>query len=121
MAERLPYGYRRYTAAFLRQEREWESYDLAMFDHLNGFEPITTKRQTGLRWQETRLRIFARDNSTCRYCGEVDYPLECDHVVPVSRGGSSEDSNLVAACFLCNRSKRDLLIVEWRPDLVLQS
>lgn len=65
-------------------------------------------------WMKTRERIFMRDDYTCAYCDERGGRLECDHVVPVSRGGSNSDDNLVTACFYCNRSKRDKLLGEWR-------
>lgn len=65
-------------------------------------------------WRVIRSRIFKRDNYTCQYCGEHGKKLECDHVIPVSRGGSHADENLVTACFACNRSKRDKLVSEWR-------
>lgn len=71
-------------------------------------------RQSPLEWFETRTRIFHRDDFTCAYCGERGGRLECDHVVPVSRGGSNDDANLVTACMPCNRSKRDKLLSEWR-------
>ena len=66
-------------------------------------------------WNLIRSRIFKRDDYTCQYCGERGKRLECDHVIPVARGGHHEDSNLVAACFACNRSKHDKLVREWRP------
>lgn len=65
-------------------------------------------------WSVIRSRIFKRDDYTCQYCGERGKKLECDHVVPVSRGGAHSDDNLVTACFSCNRSKRDKLVSEWR-------
>ena len=65
-------------------------------------------------WARIRSYVFARDNYTCVYCGVRGVKLECDHVVPVSRGGGNEDSNLATACFSCNRSKRDKLVSEWR-------
>lgn len=65
-------------------------------------------------WAHIRLRIFERDDYTCRYCGERGGKLECDHVVPVAKGGSHEDDNLVTACFGCNRSKRDKTVEEWK-------
>jgi hypothetical protein len=64
-------------------------------------------------WQSLRAAIFRRDNYTCQYCGAAGARLECDHVVPVSRGGSNDESNLVTACFTCNRSKRDKTLAEW--------
>jgi len=66
-------------------------------------------------WKAIRERIFARDDYTCQYCGERGKKLECDHVHPVSKGGTHTDNNLVTACFSCNRSKRDKLINEWSP------
>ena len=65
-------------------------------------------------WRVIRDRIFKRDDYTCQYCGERGMRLECDHVIPVSRGGVHADDNLVTACFACNRSKRDKLVSEWR-------
>ena len=76
----------------------------------------TPERPMGHEWRVIRERIFARDDYTCRYCGARGGRLECDHVHPVSRGGSHEDDNLVTACFSCNRSKRDKLVSEWRAS-----
>lgn len=42
----------------------------------------------------------------CVYCGGPAPTV--DHIVPVSKGGTSEWSNLAAACKSCNSSKRDL-------------
>lgn len=65
-------------------------------------------------WAVIRARIFQRDNYTCQYCGASACRLECDHVIPVARGGAHADDNLATACFPCNRSKRDKLLTEWR-------
>jgi HNH endonuclease len=64
-------------------------------------------------WNELRSIIFARDNYTCRYCGVRGGNLECDHITPVSLSGSSELSNLVTACYSCNRSKGNKTLEEW--------
>lgn len=70
-------------------------------------------RPSGQEWVTLRGEIFKRDDFTCQYCGERGERLECDHVVPVSRGGASDPDNLTTACFACNRSKRDKLVSEW--------
>jgi len=67
-------------------------------------------------WKVIRNRIFKRDDYTCQYCGERGKKLECDHVIPVARGGHHDDNNLVTACFTCNRSKRDKLVTEWKAN-----
>lgn len=71
-------------------------------------------------WLQIRISVLERDNYTCRYCGENKPEfIECDHVIPLSRGGLSTDDNLVAACRTCNRSKSDKLLSEWKPGMVL--
>jgi 5-methylcytosine-specific restriction endonuclease McrA len=55
-----------------------------------------------------RLQIFARDGHRCVKCG-AQPPLELDHIMPVSRGGSSDPENLQSLCVPCNREKRDSL------------
>lgn len=48
-------------------------------------------------------------NDPCSYCGGQAGTV--DHIVPVSKGGTSEWDNLTAACLSCNSSKHtsDLL------------
>ena len=50
------------------------------------------------RWQLLRLRIFERDNWRCVRCGKAGR-LECDHIVPLERGGAPYDpANLQTLC-----------------------
>ncbi len=58
-------------------------------------------------WAEIRGQIFERDDYICQYCGKRGGRIECDHRVPLSRGGSNEDDNLATACLPCNRRKGD--------------
>lgn len=71
-----------------------------------------SKRLPAPNWGSTRQRIFERDGYACTYCGAIEY-LECDHIVPVAKGGGHEDANLTTACRSCNRAKRDLMPEEW--------
>lgn len=52
----------------------------------------------------TRNRIYKRDNHQCVYCGS-NKNLTLDHVIPKSRGGTNEWTNLVTSCFKCNLKK----------------
>jgi len=63
------------------------------------------RRKLGVRF--SRANVYARDRSTCQYCG-VDFPparLTYDHVVPRSRGGKTSWTNIVTCCVECNRAK----------------
>ncbi len=59
----------------------------------------------------TRRNIFFRDRNRCQYCGKVfvQRDLNLDHVVPLSRGGHSEWTNVVTACVPCNSKKGNRL------------
>lgn len=63
-------------------------------------------RIVGTDLQRLRKQIFARDNYICAYCGKRGGSLELDHILPLSRGGTDDDSNLTTACVKCNRQKR---------------
>ncbi len=65
----------------------------------------------------------------CYYCGRTEGPQGCnvydgcrhphhdrlhvDHVVPLSRGGSDTEDNVVIACSSCNLSKGSKLLCAW--------
>lgn len=55
----------------------------------------------------TRANIYLRDDHTCQYCAEQFRPdeLTFDHVVPAARGGTKSWTNIVSACYPCNRRK----------------
>ena len=63
------------------------------------------------RRQVTNTFLFARDGYRCQFChrgqGELRH-RECltrDHLVPLSRGGDNEWTNVVTACSSCNTRK----------------
>ena len=51
-----------------------------------------------------RFEVFKRYLYVCQICGSKDR-LEIDHIVPVSKGGSDDPSNLQPLCYPCNRGK----------------
>jgi len=63
------------------------------------------------RRQVTNTFLFARDDYQCQYCGRRQSELKPresltrDHLIPMSRGGTNEWSNVVTACSPCNTKK----------------
>ncbi len=59
----------------------------------------------------SRKNIFLRDDFTCQYCGHKfdAKSLTCDHIIPRSRGGTTEWTNIVTSCIHCNLKKGDKL------------
>ena len=94
-------------------------------------------RQPEALWQQTRQRVWQRDQGRCQgpYCRtqpQGSLPLtqaHIDHIVELCRGGSNADSNLRTLCRRChvlraNLSHRGLIApalrdavipADWRP------
>src|SRR5258708_16498057 len=57
---------------------------------------------------------YERQKGRCYYCKcTLPKQYHVDHVIPLSRGGSNDPSNLVIACRRCNESKHNKLLHEW--------
>lgn len=54
---------------------------------------------------EIREYLLEKWGRQCAYCGAEEVPLEIDHLVPRSRGGTDRVSNLTIACHTCNQEK----------------
>ncbi|HTL94841.1 MAG TPA: HNH endonuclease [Gemmatimonadaceae bacterium] len=63
------------------------------------------------RRQVTNTFLFARDRYRCQYCGRTAAELRPresltrDHLIPMSRGGTNDWTNVVTACSPCNTRK----------------
>lgn len=55
----------------------------------------------------TRQNVLHRDNYTCQYCGVARQNLTIDHIIPKSKGGTDDWTNIVTACNKCNTKKGD--------------
>lgn len=80
-------------------------------DYLN-----STQGQRSLMTSGLRTFIKKRDNYKCCTCrnGIVNEPnllLEIDHILPISKGGLTNEENLQTLCWRCNRSKGSKIIV----------
>lgn len=106
-----------------KMDKEQEERSCIIFGHLCPVffvnEPFTeTKEMRRVSRnipREIMLRIVRRDNYTCQICGKhlKDDEMEFDHIIPISKGGSSEENNIRLTCFKCNRSKSNK-----KPDFV---
>lgn len=57
--------------------------------------------------------VAVREGRACTYCGDTKGPFDFDHILPVSRGGLNDASNLTLACATRNRSKGGRTLREW--------
>ena len=100
------------------------SQELIKFDPqamVNG-EINSKEYQQGTLYQyEVREYLLEKWNRTCAYCGVQDVPLEVEHIVPKSKGGSNRVSNLALACHRCNQKKGNQDVKDFlkrKPELL---
>ncbi|GJL53946.1 MAG: hypothetical protein NPIRA02_10780 [Nitrospirales bacterium] len=68
---------------------------------------LANKNGFGNRYisQELKQKVWENFQGKCAYCESLER-IEYDHIIPVSKGGSSEIDNLQLLCRPCNRKKR---------------
>ena len=70
-------------------------------------------QQGELAGYEVRAYLLQKWERTCAYCGATGVPLQVEHIVPRSRGGSDRVSNLCLACGSCNQTKGNRTAAEF--------
>lgn len=88
-----------------------------------------TKRKRHSVSSKTLIRLVTAQQRRCYYCeremfvvkaprfDRADARATTEHVVPVSRGGTNDPANIMAACRRCNAEKGGLLVSEWLAAL----
>jgi 5-methylcytosine-specific restriction endonuclease McrA len=67
-------------------------------------------QQGTLQGVEVRQYLLDKWGRKCAYCDKTDVPLQIEHVIPKSNGGTNKISNLTLACESCNQKKGSLSI-----------
>ena len=92
------------------------SQELVRFD----MQKLENPEISGIEYQQGTLAgyeikeyLLEKCGRACRYCKKQNVPLEVEHIIPRSRGGSDRVSNLTIACTPCNREKNDQTAAEF--------
>jgi len=101
------------TAAWERRFRRLApipalSMELVRFD----MQKMQNPEISGVEYQQGTLQgyeikeyLLANFGRTCAYCDAADRPLETEHIVARTNGGSDRVTNLTLACRPCNQKK----------------
>jgi 5-methylcytosine-specific restriction endonuclease McrA len=84
---------------------------------------------SGIEYQQGTLQgyhvkeyLLEKWGRKCSYKGETNVPLETEHIIPTSRGGTNRISNLTIACHKCNQDKDNKTAAEFGyPNIQLQA
>lgn len=82
----------------------------------NYYKHVVNKRNVP---NSLRISVFERDKFKCVYCGcgaKDGAVLNVDHIIPVSKGGSNESTNLQTLCRACNNGKADRIMPNDAPS-----
>ncbi|MHB1524928.1 MAG: RNA-guided endonuclease IscB [Candidatus Dormibacteria bacterium] len=117
------------TMSMLAKLRQWAAVhaihlELVRFD----MQQMQNPEVSGVEYQqgtlagfEVREYLLHKFDRRCAYCGAAgvgpgSVPLNMDHIVPRSRGGSNRVSNLTLACVPCNEAKGNQAMAEWLAE-----
>lgn len=115
---------------------DWQEVSRMISDHPSGYirtpslkiaipEVIALKTFDGLPKSEvkfTRRNIYEHYHHSCAYCGNKfsTSDLNLEHVVPRSRGGTTDWTNIVTSCIPCNLRKGNRLPEEANMKLLVK-
>ena len=109
------------VSAWVERLRRWApvnaiSQELVRFDT----QALENPEISGIQYQqgtlagyEVREYLLEKWQRKCAYCDAEHVPLEIEHIVPRSKGGSDRVSNLALACRPCNQAKGNRTIAEF--------
>src|SRR5579859_6230479 len=79
-------------------------------------------QQGELQGYLVREYVLCKWKRRCSYCKTTGVPLQVEHIVPRSRGGSNRVSNLALACGPCNQKKGTQTASEFGfPEIQVQA
>ncbi len=101
------------TLSWVQRLRRWTPItDLAVERVKFDLQKLQNPEISGLEYQQGELQgyevreyLLEKWGRSCAYCAAENLPLEIEHIVARSNGGSDRLSNLTLACRPCNQRK----------------
>jgi len=66
------------------------------------------KRGYGTQWEKTRVHVLSRDMYQCQVClkaNRLTPATQVDHIIPKSKDGTDDHTNLQSICDDCHKAK----------------
>jgi hypothetical protein len=109
------------TLTWIQRLSRWTPASAIAIEHVK-FDTLALENPdiSGVQYQqgtllgyEVRQYLLDKWGRKCAYCGKTNVPLEAEHIIPRSRGGSNRVQNLTLACHPCNQAKGSLTAEEF--------
>lgn len=118
----LPEVKREYFRKYYEQNKE-AAHERAFLGKVKRRQANPKGSHTFKEW----IELLVKHDNKCFYCG-VRMTKKAglrqrtrDHIVPISKGGSDDISNIVPACRSCNSSKSTKTLEEWKGVTVIET
>lgn len=109
------------TMSWVRRLSRWVPIDALVLERVKfDLQRMQNPEISGVEYQqgelagyEVREYLLEKLGRHCQYCDAAGVPLEVEHIMPKSRGGSNRVGNLTLACRGCNKAKDSRDITEF--------
>jgi 5-methylcytosine-specific restriction endonuclease McrA len=95
----------------LYYKSKYEEYKRLYEECVNPKPTVSTKTEKAKEerehWLVIRSQILLRDHFRCQECGYYKH-LEVHHIIPKSKGGTDDPSNLITLCTRCHEKKHGI-------------
>lgn len=71
------------------------------------------------KWQRKRLKIYERDNFTCKLCGDTETTLNVHHLKYSANPIETPDYDLITLCQHCHKFVEDMKLKEIGMPILL--
>lgn len=118
------------TMSWVNRYRRWSpiaaiSFESVKFDIQKLLNPEISGieyQQGELQGYEVREYLLEKWGRKCNYCKKDKIPLQIEHIIPKSRGGTNRVSNLTISCEKCNIKKGTMTAEEFGyPEIQKQA
>lgn len=117
------------TLSWVNRLQRWSPVTMLAVERVKfDLQKLRNPEISGIEYQQGTLfqydvkeYLLEKWNRKCAYCGIEHQPMEVEHIIPKTRGGSNAISNLTLACVKCNRDKGSLPIevfMKNKPDVL---
>lgn len=108
--ERARKWYAEHPDKVLESQRKWNAEHPEIVKARQKVRNMRRRDKSGAPRSKAIVDLYKRSKGKCYYCGvDVGQNYHIDHVIPLTRGGTNDLSNLVIACPSCNLRKHDKL------------
>jgi 5-methylcytosine-specific restriction endonuclease McrA len=109
------------TLNLVRKMKSLAPIQIVSVEHVKfDMQKLANPEVSGVEYQHGKLfgyevkeYLLEKYGRKCAYCGAEKVPLEIEHMIPKSKGGTDRIDNLAIACVKCNQEKSNMMPKEY--------